>query len=76
MTKELHVAVMKSSILRNKFLSEKCQANKDNYKILRNLCKKLLQKTKNSYFSNLDRKKLTNNRTFWKKVVPLFTNKS
>ena len=76
MTKELHVAVMKSSILRNKFLSEKYQANKDNYKIKRNLCKKLLQKTKNSYFSNLDRKKLTNNRTFWKKVVPLFTSKS
>ena len=66
---------MKRSRLRNKILREKNQANRDNDKIQRNLCKKLLPKTKNSYFSNLDTKKTTDNRTFWKTVVPLFTNK-
>ena len=34
-----------------------------------------MRKTKNSYFSNLDTKKITDNRTFWKTIVPLFTNK-
>ena len=56
-------------------LREKNQENRDNYKIQHNLCKKLLRKTKDSYFSNFDTKKITNNRTFWKTVVPLFTNK-
>ena len=56
-------------------LREKNQENRDNYKIQHNLCKKLLRKPKDSYFSNFDTKKITNNRTFWKTVVPLFTNK-
>ena len=73
--KELHVAIMKRSRIRNKFLREKNQANRDNYKFQRNLCKKLLRKTKNSYLSNLDTKKITDSITFWKKVIPLFTSK-
>ena len=72
---ELQVAIMKRSRLRNKFLREKNQANRDNYKIQRNLCKKLLRKTKNSYFSNLDTKKITDKRTFWKTVALPFTDK-
>ena len=34
-----------------------------------------MRKTKNSYLSNLDTKKITESITFWKKVVPLFTSK-
>ena len=61
---------------RNKFLREKNQANKDNYKIQRNLCKKNLRKTKTHILAILIQKKnRTDNRTFWKTVVPLFTNK-
>ena len=75
MAKEIHVAFMKRSRLRNTFLREVNQANRDNYKIERILCKKLLWKTINSYFSGLDTKKITVNITFWKKVVPLFRNK-
>ena len=44
MIKELHVAIMKRSRLRNKFLREKNQANRDNYKIQHNLCKKRFRK--------------------------------
>ena len=54
MTKELHVVIIKRSILKNKFLRQKSQANMDNYKIQRNLCKNFLRKTKSSYCSNLD----------------------
>ena len=75
MAKEIHVAFTKRSRLRNTFLREVNQANRENYKIQRILCKKLLRKTRNSYFSNLDTKKITVNITFWKKVVPLFRNK-
>ena len=75
MTEELYVAIMKRSRLKNKFLRQKNQANRDNYKIQRNLCKKLQRKSKNSIFSNLDTKKITDCRTFWKTVVPLFTSK-
>ena len=57
MTKELHVVIIKRSILKNKFLRQKNQANMDNYKTQRNLCKKILRKTKSSYCSNLDKKK-------------------
>ena len=75
MTKELNVAIMKRSKLRSKFLREKNQANRDNYKLLINLRKKPLRKTKNSYFSILDTKKITDSRTFSKTDIPLYRNK-
>ena len=57
MTKELHNAIMKRSRYRNKFLKDKSQTSRENYKIQRNLCKKLLRKTKKSYFESLNTKK-------------------
>ena len=76
MTKELHNAIMKRSRYRNKFLKDKSQISRDNHKIQRNLSKKLLRKTKKSYFESLNTKKLMDNRSFGKTVVPLFTNKA
>ena len=76
MTKELHNAIMKRSRYRNKFLKDKSQTSRENYKIQRNLCKKLLRKTKKSYFESLNTKKITDNRTFWQTAVPLFTKKA
>ena len=75
MTKELHNAIMKRSRYRNKFLKDKSQTSRENYKIQRNLCKKLLRKTKKSYFESLNTKNIADNRTFWKTVIPLSTNK-
>ena len=75
MTKELHKAIMKRSRLRNKFLKNKNEINRNNYKVQRNYCKKLLKTTKKQYFNNLNTTKVTDNSTFWKTVVPLFTNK-
>ena len=75
MTKELHNAIMKRSRCRNKFLKDKSKRSIENYKIQRNLCKKLLRKTKNRTLKALI-KKIADNRTFWKTVVPLFTNKA
>ena len=38
-------------------------------------CKKLLRNTKRTYFNNIDIKKVNDNWTFCKTVVPLFSNK-
>ena len=75
MTKDLHNAIMKRSKLRNTFLKSRNLSDSENYTSQRNLCKKLLKDTKRSYFNNLDIRKVTDNRTFWKTVVPLFSNK-
>ena len=39
MTKQLHNAIMKRSRYRNKFLKDKSQTNREDYKIQRNFCK-------------------------------------
>ena len=75
MTKDLHKAIMKRSKLRNKFLKSR---NLSDRKIIHHkeiFVKKLLRNTKRTYFSKLDIRKVTNNRTFWKFVVSLFSNK-
>ena len=76
MTKELHNAIMQRSRYRNKCLKDKSQTSRENSKIQQNLCKKILSKTKKSYFESLNTKKTTGNRTFWESVVPFFTNKA
>ena len=57
MTKELHNVIMKRSRYRNKFLKDKSQTSRENYKIQRNLCKKLtptkIIKLNCDIFSNL-----------------------
>ena len=35
-----------------------------------------MRKTKKSYFESLNTKKITDNRTFWRTVVPFFRNKA
>ena len=74
MTKELHKAIMKRSRLRNTFLKDRTENNQEVFKHHINFCKTLRTK-KNSYYSNLDTKKVTDNKTFWKTIIPLFTKR-
>ena len=67
---------MKRSKLRNKYLKSKSLTDRKNYNIQRNFCQKLLRTTKKEYFNNLDTKKITDNKTFWRTVVPTFSNKN
>ena len=66
---------MKICKLRNKFLKSRNLSDRKSYTSQRNLCKKLLKTTKRTYFNNLDINKVTDNLTFWKTVVPLFSSK-
>ena len=51
-----------------------CQHVK-NCKTQRNFYKQLLKTTKKSYFDTLYTKTITDNKTFWKNILPLFTQK-
>ena len=48
MIKELHKALMKRSRLRTRFLQDRTETNQKNFKLQRNICKKVLIATKKS----------------------------
>ena len=74
MNKTLSKAIMLRTNLRNKFLKNRSNENKTNYVKQRNHCVSLLRKTKREYYSNLDEKKICDNKTFWK-IVKLMLSK-
>ena len=75
MTKDLPKAIMKRSRLRNKFLRDKADISREEYKKQRNLCVSLQKKAKKDHFANLDIKSVTDKKKFWQTVKPLFSNK-
>ena len=76
MNKKLQKAFMTRSRLRNNFLKDKTMENKVAYNRQRNYCVNLVRKEKKSYYGNLDTNKITDNKTFWKTVQPLFSRKT
>ena len=76
MNKALRKTIMTRSRLKNKFNKNSSAKNWNSYKKQRNLCLKLLRQTKEKYFNNINVKKVSDNKTFWKSVKPFFSNKS
>ena len=76
MTKSLRKEIILRSRIRNKFLKTKTEESEQLYNKQRNLCATLLRKTKRNYFAQLDNRILKDNRKFWKKVNPLFSEKA
>ena len=75
MNKTLSKAIMLRTNLRNKFLKNRGNGNKTNFVKQRNRCVSLLRKMKREYYSNLDEKKMCNNKTFWKIVKTMLYKK-
>ena len=75
MNKKLSKEIMKRSCLRNKFLNTKSDADRKAYNKQRNYVVSLLRNEKKNFYSNLDAKVVTDNRTFWKTVEPLLSEK-
>ena len=50
--------------------------NKEKFSKQRNYCVSLLRKTEKNYYNNLNEKKITNYKTFWKTVKPLPSDKT
>ena len=66
---------MKRTRLRNRFLKGMSDSNRVAYNTQRNYCVSLVKKANKSYYSNLDHKKIVDNKTFWKTINPYFTDK-
>ena len=73
---KLSKAIMHRSKLKNRYNKNPNELNKINYKKQRNFCVNLLRREKKKYYDNLDINLLRDNRTFWKKVRPLFSDKN
>ena len=76
MNKTLSKAMMLRTKLRNKFLKDRTTKSKIKYVKQRNYCVSLLRKTKREYYANLDEKRVCDNKTFWKVVKPMLSNKT
>ena len=75
MSKKLVNAHRKRTRLRNKFLQNRTESNRDCYNKQRNFCVSLLRKTKKDYYGNVNEKDGIDNKRFWKPVKPLFSDK-
>ena len=67
MTKDLSKNIMKRSRLRNEYLKNNEEKRKLYAKQI-NYCVFLLRKTKKAYYENLDERKVSDNKLFWKTV--------
>ena len=75
MNKALRKATMTRSRLKNTFNKNSSTKNWNSYKTKRNFWLKLLRQTKEKYFNNINVKKVSDNKTFWKSVKLFFSNK-
>ena len=75
MTKALRKAIMTRSRLKNIYNKKRSYENWDKYKKQRNFCVKLLRKTKQDYFNNIDIESVSDTKKFWKTIKPYFSNK-
>ena len=76
MNKEVSKEIMPRIRLRNNFFRKRSDENKWKYSKQRNYCVSLLRKTKKNYCNNLNEKKITDNKTFWKTVKPFLSDKT
>ena len=70
MTNDLSKNVTTRSRLRNKYLKNDNEENRKLYAKQRNYCVSLLRKTKKTYYENLDERKVSDNKLFWKTAKP------
>ena len=66
---------MKRIRIRNKFVKNRNDYNKREFSKQRNYCVSLVRKSKKLYYSNLDEKKVTDNKFFWKTIKPFLSDK-
>ena len=75
MNNEISKTIIARTRLRNRFLKNRSNQNRDLFRKQRNLRLRLLRKSKKDYFSYLNEKQITNNKRFWETVKPFLLNK-
>ena len=76
LNKELLKEIMHRTRLRKNFLRNRSDENKRKYSKQRNYCGSLLRKTQKTYCSDLNKKKITDDKRFWKTVKPFLSYKT
>ena len=76
LNKEILKAIMNRTRLRRKFLRSRSTEDRSAYNQQRNFCLSLVRKAIKDYYNNLDHKKLTDNKSFWRTVKSLFSDKN
>ena len=61
--------------LTTKLGARKCDIDRKAYNKQRNLCVNLIRREEKNFFSNINAPKMTDNKTLWKTVRPVFTEK-
>ena len=74
-TKALRKAIMKRSYLENLYFKKRSPESMKKYKKQKNICSKLYKKERRRYFESLDPSKIVDDKTFWKNIQPLFSEK-
>ena len=74
-TKALRKATMKRSYLENLYFKKRTPESMKKYKKQKNFCSKLYKKERWKYFESLDPSRIVDNKTFWKNIQPLFSEK-
>ena len=67
---------MQRSKLKNKYHKNPTESNEKLYKKQRNFCVALLKKEKKKYYNNLDLNIFADNKKFWQRIKPLFSEKN
>ena len=75
MTKALKKAIANRSRLENRYYKSKTDENLRTYRKQKNFCSRLFKKERKKYYTNLDVKKITDSRKFWKTTKPFFSDK-
>ena len=75
MNQSLSKAIMIRSKFKNIFNKYPTNRNKSIYNKQRNYCVNLLRREKKKYYNNLDLHIFKDNKTFWQRVKPLFSDK-
>ena len=75
MNKTLSKSIMTRSKLKNKYNKSPTEENRRLYNKQRNYCSNLTKKVKRDYYNNLDLNIFKDNKTFWKSIKPLFSDK-
>ena len=72
--KTINKKIMKRSWLRNEFFNTKSGIDRKAYNKQHNFCVSLIRWEKKNFFNDVSTCDITDNKTFWKIVKPLFTD--
>ena len=76
MSKILRKAIMKRSMLKNKYIKTKTSESLKEYHTQKNYTNRLAKKEKSNFISNLNLASIKGSREFWNIISPLFSNKA